>query len=303
MVSVMKILKVSVCIPAYNEERNIIKILKALLSQRTRYVHIDEIIIISSGSTDRTNYIVKIFEKIDKRVRLIEEPLRRGKASAINVLIRESRNDICVLESADTVPRPDSIELICLPFMRNDIGMTGAHIIPKLSDTRNIIEKIGLTIWHLHHIVSLISSKPKLGEVIAFRKSLIKFIPPDIITDEAYIQGVIEKRGFRSFYVPQAIVHNKVPETLRELFNQRVRIYIGHLDLAHRYGYSVPTMNVKTLIRALSVYYRNFNNLKILILTIIIELLARIVALLRYHTRSIGKYARWDVLKSTKYIP
>jgi len=64
---------VTVGVPAYNEERNIGKLLSTLLQQRTYSVRIDEIIVVSSGSTDKTDTIVEEFARRGCRVMLIRE--------------------------------------------------------------------------------------------------------------------------------------------------------------------------------------------------------------------------------------
>ena len=89
----MKI-SVSIGIPAYNEEKNIGRLLTAILNQKTYYVNIDEVVVISSGSTDRTNIIVDDFVRKDSRIVLIKQRRREGKASAINEFLKVTRNEV-----------------------------------------------------------------------------------------------------------------------------------------------------------------------------------------------------------------
>jgi len=56
-------LNVDVCICAYNEEANISNLLTALLNQKTKLIEISNIVVVSSGSTDKTNDITKEFIK------------------------------------------------------------------------------------------------------------------------------------------------------------------------------------------------------------------------------------------------
>lgn len=63
---------VSIGIPAYNEERNIGRLLTAILNQKTQSVNISQIVVVSSGSTDKTDFIVESFSKEDDRVVLIK---------------------------------------------------------------------------------------------------------------------------------------------------------------------------------------------------------------------------------------
>ena len=56
----MKKLRISIGIPAYNEGGNIARLLRSVLGQKKREL-IDEIIVISDGSSDNTVSEVKTF--------------------------------------------------------------------------------------------------------------------------------------------------------------------------------------------------------------------------------------------------
>src|SRR3989304_4637276 len=96
----MPLLSVSVGICAYNEEKNICNILASLLGQRCAHVHIEEIIVVSDGSTDQTNEIVRNFSDHDKIKPIIFKE-RRGKFAAINEFLKNAKSSILVLSSAD----------------------------------------------------------------------------------------------------------------------------------------------------------------------------------------------------------
>ena len=81
-------MRVSVAVPAYNEERNIGLLIDSLRAQKTRRAEIVEIVVVASGCTDGTADIVR--ERQKRRgtpVRLIVEPTRRGKVAAINTYL------------------------------------------------------------------------------------------------------------------------------------------------------------------------------------------------------------------------
>src|SRR5258706_3239695 len=130
-------MRVSVAVPAYNEEQNIGLLIDALRTQRTRRAEIVEIVVVASGCTDRTAQIVR--EKQDGRgvrVRLIVESARRGKVAAINTYLRHGDphvDGIC-LSSADVLAAPDAVErLVACLLINHDIGMAGARPVPTHS--------------------------------------------------------------------------------------------------------------------------------------------------------------------------
>jgi len=210
-----------VALMAYNEEGNIDRLLEALCTQRLSKVAIDEIVVVASGCTDRTEEIVRQFCAKDARVKLLTQHRREGKASAINHLLRHTSSEVIVLQSADTLPNPDTIENLVAPFSDPQVGMAGGHPLPT-NDPRTFMGYVSHLLWRLHHRVSL--RRPKMGELIAFR-NIFRQIPYDSAVDEASIEPLILGQGLELHYVPEAIVYNRGPETVTDFFKQRRRIY------------------------------------------------------------------------------
>ena len=224
---------------AYNEESNIGPLLQALLNQRLRTVSIERIVVVASGCTDRTEEIVAEFCERDNRVKLIRQPRREGKASAINLFLRRNNYEVIVLHSADTLPTPDTIEHLVRPFADPEVGMTGGRPVPT-NDPRHFMGYIVHLLWRLHHRISL--HRPKMGELIAFR-NIFRQIPYDSAVDEASIEPLIRGQGLKLLYIPEAIVYNKGPETVHDFLKQRRRIFAGHLYVKDTLGYKVSTMS------------------------------------------------------------
>jgi poly-beta-1,6-N-acetyl-D-glucosamine synthase len=226
-------------IMAYNEEANISDLFEALLKQETKTVSIDQIIVVASGCTDRTEEIVEDFMHRDKRIVLLSQEKREGKSSAVNLLLKNVRSEVIVLESADTLPVPHAIESLVSPFEDPRIGMVGGRPVP----TNSINNFMGFGVrllWDLHHQVSLI--KPKMGELIAFR-NIFRQIPYESAVDEASIEPLIIGQGLGLAYAPSAVVLNKGPMTVGDFIKQRRRIFAGHLYVRDTLGYKVSTMN------------------------------------------------------------
>jgi cellulose synthase/poly-beta-1,6-N-acetylglucosamine synthase-like glycosyltransferase len=291
-------ISVSIGICAYNEEKNIGRLLEALLNQRTEKIKIKEIIVVSSGSTDRTDEIVREFSDKDKRIRLITQPRREGKASAVNEFIKNASGDVCVLESADTIPLKDTIEKLCLPFYDEKVGMTGGRPIP-VNDRSTFMGFVGHLLWDLHHKIAL--ENPKLGELVAFR-NVIDGIPKNTAVDEAWIEAIIRKKGYKVVYVPEAICYNKAPETISDYLRQRRRIYAGHLHLKHSLDYSVSTMNA---FKILKLILNDLNpNPKDILYTfgaMTLEFVGRVLGWYDYYIKK-KDHVVWEVATTTKNL-
>ncbi len=297
-------IKCSVGITAYNEGKNISRILNALLRQKLHDVIIDEILVISSGSIDDTNNIVKESAKKDKRIKLTVESKRKGKASAVNIFIDNAKNEILVLESADTIPDKNTIERMVRPFKNDHIGITGSHPIP-INSKKTLVGYAVHCMWDLHHQISL--NHPKMGEMIAFRKSFKK-IPVLSAVDEVNIEALIKGQGYKSKYIAHAIVRNKGPETLKEYISQRRRIAFGHVATKIEHGYKVSTFSGK---RALYLMIKNLAKVAVTkpltlpkeILfsagTAFLEVYVRILGIIDYRVYK-KNYAVWKIASSTK---
>ncbi len=291
-------IRVSVGVMAYNEERNIERLLDALLRQRLDTVEICEILVVSSGSTDDTDAIVRRSAIRDPRIRLLRQEERRGKSSAINLFLSEARRgvDVLVLESGDTVPHEDCVEKMTAPFANEDVGMAGGRPTP-VDDPETFMGYVVHMLWRLHHRLAL--RTPKLGEMVAFR-SFVTSIPPESAVDEASIEAIVAEHGKRLVYVPDAIVYNKGAATVSDFLKQRRRIYAGHLWLEREQSYEVSTKKVGGI---LSVLLEDFEfsprNLVWTIGGVWLEFLGRLLGMVDFYVLRRNPYT-WAVSETTK---
>ncbi len=274
----------SIGIFAYNEEKNIGKVIEAVLFQNLQEAGVDEIFIIASGCTDRTVEIARKFESQSPKmnysvprdgvslrassfgnshprpkgrgipaaeIKIIVQKEREGKYSAINLFLKLAKNDTLIMESADTIPDKNAIENLVRPFANPKIGMTGAKPVP-IDNPNTFMGYTTHLLWNLHHWISL--KTPKMGEMVAFRKVFSKI--PQTSVDEAYIESVIKGKGYEILYIPEAIVYNKGPANISDFLLQRRRIHCGHLQLNQETGYQVTTSNLASLTKLV------FKNLK-----------------------------------------
>ena len=296
-------MRVSVAVPAYNEEQNIGHLIDALRTQRTRRVQIVEIVVVASGCTDRTAQIVREKQRAGGvRVRLIVEPARRGKVAAINTYLRhgDPHVEAICLSSADILPAPDALERLvqCL-LINHDIGMAGARPIPT-NGHGTFLGEAAHFLWQMHHRVAL--EAPKLGEMVMLRSGIVHGMPPESAVDEATLEQLVCAAGYRLAYVPEAVVHNHAPRTVREFIRQRRRIAAGHFWLREVSGYSVSTMNIRRTARLTLEELRHRSAALALYAlgTIGIEVLSRGLGWLDF--RGDRHHSIWKVAETTKSV-
>src|SRR5258706_1615399 len=195
----------SVGIMAHNEEANIGQAIRAVLEQQGPSVHIKEVIVIASGCTDRTVPTVAEIALREPRLRLCIQEKREGKASAINLFLKEAVSPVVVLIGADVIPEVSALEYLCAPFKDPKIGMVGGRPVP-VNDPATFMGHAVHLLWRLHDRLARIH--PKLGEVIAFR-NVISGIPINSSVDEISIQALISQLGYQLLYEPACVVYNK----------------------------------------------------------------------------------------------
>ncbi len=289
---------VSVGVMAYNEERNIGKLLDALTTQTLTDVSIGEIYVVSSGSTDRTDAIVEEWADREPRITLVRQAEREGKASAINLFLERADAEIFILESGDTLPAPECVENLVAPFADPNVGMTGARPTP-VDDPERFMGFVVHMLWRLHHRLALRS--PKLGEMVAFR-SFVRAIPNDTAVDEASIEAMVVDAGMSLAYAPDAIVYNKGAGDVRDFLKQRRRIYAGHIWLEKEQSYEVSTKKVGGIFAVLreDLEFRP----RSLLWTaggVFLEALGRALGVIDYHVLKRNPYT-WEVAESTKSL-
>jgi len=291
-------IKCSVGITAYNEEANIGQLLQAILDQRLYSVEISEIIVVASGCEDRTIDIVQEHMAKDPRIKLIVQECREGKTSAVNLFLQQAQEDICVLESGDTLPGEDSIEKMVRMFEDPLVGMTGAQKVP-VNAPQHIIGYLSHLRLKLEHQLCL--EIPRTGELIAFRK-VFDHIPPDVAMDEAFVEALIIKRGMQVCYAPDAVVFNMGPETLGDFVRQRRRNFAGHLYLKDKYGYKVSSLENSRVLRiATEEVWGAIRLIYTLAALAGIEALSRLLGAYDYHIRG-RKHVVWDMAWTTKQV-
>ena len=291
----------SIGIFVYNEEGNIAQLLESVLQQKLNGVKIGEIVVISSGSTDKTNKIVAQFGSKDGRIRLIRQRKRNGKSSAVNLFVEKAKNDILVLAGGDIILTRDLIENLIAKFKDCEIGMTGAHPIPLNDIKGGLCSFAAHLLWDLHHRISL--KHPKMGEVIAFRK-IFKRIPMTSGADEANIEPLIRGQGYKIEYVPDAIIYNKAPTNLSEFIKQRRRINTQHLIVKYEQYYVVSTLNPSLIFRALFSFLRENPRPKFFLLTpvvVAIEAYSRFLGWWDYKILK-KRHTIWDPIVTTKEL-
>jgi len=107
-------MKLSIIIPAYNEEATILKILRLIKKVYLGKIK-KEIIIIDDFSTDKTREILKKIR--DKNIKILYHQRNFGKGYAIRTGLKEVTGDIVIIQDADLEYNPEDYKKLIKPII------------------------------------------------------------------------------------------------------------------------------------------------------------------------------------------
>jgi len=288
---------VGIC--AYNEGRNIEKCIRSIFEQKLSGFIMDEVLVISSASTDSTNDIVTSLMSEFDNLRLVVQKSREGKNSAINLLLDEKRNGIVVLVNADNILASDhTIQKMVEPFLDEKVGMVGGHPI-VMNDRGTLPDYASKLIWTLHHHIAL--NTTKIGELIAFRDVGTR-LPTQTQSDEDMLRIGVESKGLLPVYAPEAVTYIRGPETVSDMIKQRFRVNVGQSYMIIDKDYYNPARDPKVLFTVFSDTMKDMGYHPIkLVLSVFIECGCRLTASI-YAKKGREDLNAWDPVSSTKKV-
>ncbi len=286
---------ITAAICAYNEAANIERLLRILLDRDGQTF--DELIVVSSGSTDGTDAIVRAVAADAPKVCLISEADRGGKARAVNAVLGRARGDIVLLIDADCLPVEGALARLLAHFDDPGTGGTGAHNVVTNAG-EGVVARLGSLLWELHHEVNLRGAVLG-GDIVAFRR-VVEAIAPGTVNDDYAIEAALKERGFRIEYEPQARVLMRAPTSLRDLLRQRRRIYAGYRAQAAGRPLKQTRQARSVLGASLAILRRRPAALPALVALASVEATARISIGVEGLLGRAGDYAIWEPAASTK---
>ncbi|HEX8723403.1 MAG TPA: glycosyltransferase family 2 protein [Pyrinomonadaceae bacterium] len=107
--------RLSVVIPAYNEEATLASVVEKLLA----LPHLLEVVVVDDCSTDGTPEVARSLAEADARVRLARHERNAGKTEALRTGFRMTRGEIVIVQDADLEYDPAEIPLVILPILND----------------------------------------------------------------------------------------------------------------------------------------------------------------------------------------
>lgn len=109
-------MKLSIIIPAYNEEKTIVDIIEKVIKQGIPGFE-KEIIVVDDGSKDATVDLIK--KRKFSNITLLQHTLNKGKGAAVITGMQKASGDYVIIQDADMEYDPKDIPKLIAPLKKN----------------------------------------------------------------------------------------------------------------------------------------------------------------------------------------
>jgi biofilm PGA synthesis N-glycosyltransferase PgaC len=230
---------VSFVVPCHNEGVTIAETVDSLLA--STYPDFD-IVLVNDGSEDATRDILDALAARHPEVRVIHLARNQGKAVALFTASAMTKAEFLCCIDADALLDPDALHWLMAHFLSPRVGAVTGN--PRVRNRATLLGR--LQRGEFSSIVGLIKRAQRTygriftvsGVVACFRKSALHNVgywSGDMLTEDIDVSWKLQIRHWDVRYEPKAQCWILMPETLRGLWQQRLRWATGGIQVLMKY--------------------------------------------------------------------
>ncbi len=231
--------KVTVTIPAYNEENTIETTIISAVNLNYPKNKL-EILVVNDGSTDKTREKVLVLQKKYSNVRLIDQK-NSGKGVALNKALYSCKGEYFVCLDADSVIEKNALQHL-LPHFKDE---KVACVLPlmKSKKAKNLLQKMQFAEYIVNifykKLMGFLNSIPVApGPFSVFRKQVLidlRGYEINNLTEDLELTLRLQKHHYKIIQDMHAEVYTSTPLTFKAFIRQRKRWYKGGFFNALKY--------------------------------------------------------------------
>ena len=241
--------KISILIPARNEERVIWRIL-ARITELTYPKQKLEVIVIDDASTDLTGVIAEKFAEGNSYMHVIHRCIGKGgigKPAALNHGFQHSSGELIFCFDADYYPQKDILEKLVECFQDPKVAAVQGRVI-VLNEEHNLVTKL-VTLERIggYRVDQFARDNLKLipqfgGTVGGFRRTFLESVggwDNGILAEDTDLTFKVYQAGLKVRYINDAECYEEAVEGWRAYWKQRSRWATGHMQCAFRHVFPI----------------------------------------------------------------
>jgi poly-beta-1,6-N-acetyl-D-glucosamine synthase len=233
---------VSIIVPAYNEEKTILKTLRSINNIDYPKEKL-EVFVIDDGSKDNTKKIIKDYIKDKLQFKLIAHK-NMGKAASMNKALTKANGKFFACLDADSFVDSKTLRKMLSLYYKED-NPDLAIITPamKVDKPKNLLQKVQWLEYLVIILVARITSQLDSlyvapGPFSLYRTDIIKKLggfDPTNITEDQEIAYRVQKNNYQIKQCFDGYVHTTAPRKLVPFYKQRRRWYLGSIRCVNQY--------------------------------------------------------------------
>jgi cellulose synthase/poly-beta-1,6-N-acetylglucosamine synthase-like glycosyltransferase len=239
--------KVSIIIPAYNEELTIASAVRSADLAARRYPGEVEILVGNDGSADRTSGIARAaIKRLENSTGAVVDLPHGGKSNALNGVLRVATGEVVVRIDADARISPSvGFDKIVGHLAQPSVGGVQGTILPLQEEgwTRRLrFMEIAWTHLFLRRATMATRTAQVVdGAFCAFRRADLLAVGGWVAWngEDTEITLRLQRMGYRMRFETEALAYEDVPATYDQLERQRIRWFRGGLFAHHRHLSSI----------------------------------------------------------------
>jgi len=193
-----------------------------------------QIVVVSDGSTDRTEAILREFAQ-EPRLHVVLNQLSKGKASGLNDALEMVQGDVVVFTDARQKIEPGAVRLLAENFADSEVGCVSGELMLGDSDLGESDEGTSVY-WRIEKQVRELEAASgsvvgATGALYAVRRELLTRIPAETVLDDVYVPMEVVRQGKRVVFDARARAWDTPNLGTGREFSRKVRTLGGNYQL------------------------------------------------------------------------
>jgi len=212
-----------------------------------------EIIVACDGSEDDTAMLAR--HAGDKRVRVLEFPVRRGKAACLNDAVAMATGEVLLMTDVRQKFDPPALRALVANLADETVGAVSGEL--QFRDAQSGFAKGIDAYWRYEKLIRQAESRSGstigvTGAIYAMRRSLFLPIPEGTVLDDVLIPMQVARAGKRVVFEPDAVAWDRPSQQPAEERRRKVRTLAGNYQLVQLASWLIAPWNNPLWLRFLS---------------------------------------------------